>query len=64
MNKNFKDIVQKAIKNAAYEAGKGTMVIGGAAIYLVDADLSTVLYLVIAGFVFNLIKEFTKPSGA
>jgi len=56
----MKELMIKLLKNAAYEASKGGLVVGGAAISLIDAEPYTIAYLVFAGFIFNLLKELLK----
>ena len=53
-------LLLKSIKNVAYESAKGTLVMGTAVVNLVDADAFTLLYLIIAGVIFNFIKEIAK----
>ncbi len=50
----------KQIKSIAYASAGGSLLIGSATIDLVDADLLTIIYMVIAAVGFNVIKELTK----
>ena len=52
--------LNKMLKSAAYASGGGVIAIGGATIDLVDADLLTILYMVLSAIIFNFIKEMTK----
>lgn len=58
----MKELLIKIVKNTAYEASKGGLVLGGAAVNLINAEPYTVAYIIFAGVVFNLLKEITKKQ--
>ena len=55
-------IYLKMIKSVGYAAAAGALTIGTAKVDLIDADPSTMLYMVVAAVVFNLIKELAKKK--
>ena len=57
---NFTELLRKIVKSIAYASAGGGLVIGSASLDLVDADLPTIVYLVVAGVIFNAAKEYLK----
>lgn len=53
-------ILYNSVKSAGYEASKGGLVVGGAALNLTDADFWTVLYFVMVAVIFDVVKEVLK----
>jgi len=61
MNKEF---LQKIVKSIAYASAGGSIVIGGGLIDLVDVDLFTTAYMVVAAVLFNAAREYIKKLTA
>ena len=55
-----KEFFTKIIKSIAYASAGGVIVAGTATIDLVNADVWTTLYMVIAAVIFNALKELVK----
>ena len=53
-------LAKKMIKSFAYASAAGTITIGSATADLVNADVWTILYMVTAAFIFNILKELVK----
>ena len=56
------EFLTKIPKSIAYASAGGGILIGGATLDLVDADFSTIAYLVIVSILFNAAKEFLKTK--
>ncbi len=52
--------ILKQIKSIAYASAGGSIVIGSAVVDLVDADAITILFMIGAAVVFNMLKELYK----
>ena len=53
-------LLTKIVKSVAYASAGGAIVLGTAKVDLVDADLVTTIYMVVAAVLFNAVKEYLK----
>ena len=54
------NLLQKILKSIAYASAGGGILIGGATMNLVDADFTTIAFMVIVSVLFNAVKEYLK----
>ena len=54
----MRDFFHKVLKSLAHASAGGAIIAGTATINLIDADVSTTVYMVCAAILYNAIREF------